>query len=130
MADQDDIAQLVQTVLHTKIIQAFHDAPEAIDRLVEAALSHEVSEHGGKPDAFSRKRMPYLEWIVGETIRSAARSAVQDVVKEREAEIRDAVRQALTAEKIVDGLIAKILGAIDQDFRVTVQFADEDRNRR
>ena len=126
MTTSSEIEALVQTTIQAKIVQAFNDAPEAIDKLVQAALNKQVNEHGGKPDSWSRSKMPYLEWLVGEEIRTVARDSVIQVIKSREGDIREAVERAISADTLVDGLIKKLLGALEQDYKVSVQFANED----
>ena len=125
MGTQDEIGLLVNASIQAKIIQAFHEAPEAIDKLVEAALGQEVNEHGHKPDGYSRNKMPYLEWLVGHTIRNVARAAVIEAVKAREADIEAAVRKAVQADDMVDALMKKILGTLGQEYKVAITFADE-----
>lgn len=122
----DEIQALVQATIQSKVIQAFNDAPEAIDLLVKAALSKEVDQYGAKPDYNSRIKMPYLEWLVGETIRRVARDAVQEAVKAREATIKEAVKKAISADAMVDGLTKKIMGTLDEEYKVNISFADEE----
>jgi len=123
--EDKEIKALVSASLHTKIIQAFNEAPEAIDMLVSAAISEEVNEHGERPDFHSKRRMPYLEWLVGETIRRIARDAVIETVENRRDEIKAAVSRAVTADSFVDGLTGKLLGTISEEWRVSITFKDE-----
>lgn len=122
---ETEIKSLVEQSMQVMIVRAFKEAPEAIDALVTAALSQEVDEFGGKPDYHSRKKMPYLEFLVGNTIRQVARAAVVEAVQSRESDIKEAVQKAVSADKIVDGCVETILGALKQDYRISVQFADE-----
>ncbi len=126
MSVEDEVEAMVKTTIQAKIVQAFRDTPEAIDKLVEAALSKNVDEHGMKPDRYGRAEMPYLEWLVGDTIRHVARGAVVETIKAREPEIREAVVRAVSSDAIVDGLMKKILGTLDQDYKINVNFLDEE----
>lgn len=121
-----DVKTLIETSLQAEIVKAFHEAPEAIDKLVMAALESPVDQWGGKPDKYSsRGTMPYLQWLVGDTIRRIARAAVIETIEKRESEIREAVQRAVSADAIVDGLMEKILGTLKQDYKINVSFADE-----
>jgi hypothetical protein len=124
----DDIKALVEATLQAKIVQAFHDAPEAIDKLVQAALGVKVNENGGRPDGYGRREMPYLEWLVGDTIRRVARGAVETAVKQREEDIRATVASRLSSDAVVDSLVKKIVGVTTDDWRINVTFADESKN--
>lgn len=121
----DDIQQLTKALIEAKVIQAFKDTPEAIDALVQAALSQSVSEHGGKPDSWSRNTMPYLTWLVGDVIRSVARTSVVTVVNERQPEIHEAIRKAVSAEALVDSVAKKMLGVLAEDWKLVINFAND-----
>jgi hypothetical protein len=123
----DDIQQLTKALIEAKVIQAFKDTPEAIDALVQAALSQPVSEYGGKPDAWSSNKMPYLTWLVGDVIRAVARDAVIATVKAREPEIHEAIRKAVSADALVDSVAQKMLGALAEDWKLVINFANEKR---
>lgn len=125
MGTQDEIGLLVSASIQARIIQAFHEAPEAIDKLVEAALGQEVNEHGHKPDSWSHNKMPYLEWLVGNTIRNIARAAVIGAVEERKADIETAVRKAVQSEDMVAALMTNILGTLGEEYKMNITFADE-----
>lgn len=122
-----DISALVKTTIETQIVQAFRDAPSVIDELVKAALGQEVNQFGGSPDRYGDKKMPYLTWLVGDTIRNVAKNAVSSAVEERKFEIQEAVKRAISADRLVDALTQKILGAVSEDYRVNIQFADEEK---
>jgi hypothetical protein len=121
----DDIKELTRTLIQTRVIQAFKDAPEAIDALVVAALSQEVNQYGGKPEGYYGTKMPYLEFLVGQTIRAVATGAVKAAVEERQAEIEAAVRRAVSADALVDSVAKKMLGTLAEDWKLQITFANE-----
>jgi hypothetical protein len=120
-----DVKAIIETTLKAEIVKALSAAPEAIEALVKAALEHPVTSYGGKPDSYSRGTMPYLDWLVGEQIRNAARAAVQDVVKANEAAIHEAVRKRMSSDTIVDEFARHLVKLANDDWRVTVQFEAE-----
>ncbi len=124
MSTTDEMKDLVQTAIQVKIVQAFNDAPEAIDMLVKAALSKEVNEYGSQPE-YRDKKFTYLEYLVGDIIRRVAKESVTEAVKKRESEIKLAVQKAISADDLVTALTKAILGAVNEDYRVNINFASE-----
>lgn len=125
MTDQTvalNIGELVKADLQAKIIQAFHDTPEAIDKLVKAALEVEVNEYGGKPDNWRDTKMPYLEWLAQSTIQQIARKAVIDYFEENEPAIRARIHERLASDEISDALTKALLGISREGWRMSVDF--------
>lgn len=127
--NEDTIKSLVETTLQTQIVKAFHEAPEAIDKLVLAALSQEVNEYGGKPDYHSRDKMPYLQYLVGDTIRGIAHQSVKTTIEERKGEIEEVVRSKIKSEDLVNAFMEKLLGVLNEDWRVKINFANEKESK-
>ena len=108
-------------------MKALNAAPEAIEKLVKAALSKPVDKDG-KFDGWGDK-MPYLDYLVGNEIRDAARMAVRTVVKEQTPTIEAEVRKGLTSESVVAAVTKAIIGVADQDWKIDVRFEAEDKRR-
>lgn len=121
----DNINAIIETTLKAEIIKALNAAPEAIEKLVKAALELPVNEHGSKPDQWTRTTMPYLDWLVGDEIRRAARMAVQEVVKANEPEIHAAVKRRMSADTIVDAFAKHLVKTADEDWKIEVKFEAE-----
>ncbi len=115
-----DIETILKTTIQTKVIEAFNQTPEMIEKLVTAALSKEVSEHGGPPSRYDRTSMPYMDWLVGEEIRQAVHQAVKEYIathKPQIAERVESVMQNTEFGKEVGTTISKILS---EEWRWTV----------
>lgn len=125
--DQDQIKTLVQTQIETQIIQAFRDAPEAIDELVKAALSKGVTEHGGQPRYSSDIKLSYLEWLVGETIRRVARETINEVVEERRPQIEAAIRKSITEGEFANEATSALMRMLngEESWRCTINIQEE-----
>ena len=121
----DTLEVVVKTLIETQVIKALNEAPEAIDKLVKAALAKPVDQHGDSKGFHANT--PYLEWLVGEEIRRAARSAVQKVVQEHAATIEAHVRTNLSSEAIASAITQAVLGAAAQDWQINVAFAKRER---
>lgn len=120
-----DIEKLVQASIQTKIIEAFNDTPEVIEMLVASALSKEVNEDGRRPDAYGDKKMPYLEFLVGEQIRRCAQNVVKEYI-ETEAnreKIKSAVDHALKSTTFSAGITEAITEIMTKSYRWNIDLA-------
>lgn len=128
-----ELDMMVKTLIETQVIQALNSAPEAIDKLVKAALAKPVDRNGNEEGSrsysgYSGNTMPYLEWMVGNEIRSAARVAAAKVIQERMPSIEDEVRKGLSSESIVAAITKSLIGTAEQEWRINVVFeADKTR---
>lgn len=126
------IEATIKTLLETQIIQALNSAPDAIEKMVKAALSKPV-DSSGNVEGTSNYRgyggtMPYLDWMVGNEIRDAARSAAKKVIQEQMPDIEAEVRRGLSSESIVAAITKSLVGTAEQEWRINVSFeAEKDR---
>lgn len=91
-----NIEAMLKTAIQTKVIEAFNTTPQMVEKLVQAAFSKEVSEHGGpRSDSYRAVNMPWIDWLVGEEIRNAAKEAVRDYIASHKDEIRSKVDEAM-----------------------------------
>ncbi len=125
----DNIKALIETTLKAEIAKALNQAPEAIEKLVQAALSQpvysngEIESRGYSPG----NKMPYLDWLVGSEIRRATEGAVRDAVAACEPSIKAEVAKRLNAENVVDAFTEQILGTVKEDWRLNVNFTQRER---
>jgi hypothetical protein len=107
-----DIEAILKATIQAKVIEAFNTAPDVVEKLVEAALSKEVDQHGNKPD-YTSKKMPYMEWLVGNEIRNAVCACVREYVEQNGDEIRARVKLAMESSDFIKPMadtIAEVLG--------------------
>lgn len=124
----DNIKAIIETTLKAEIVKALNSAPDAIEKLVTAAISAEVGATSGRSNTeFYEKKVPYLDYLIGNEIRSAAREAVMQVFKENRERIHEAVRARFSAEHIVDGFASALIKASEQEWRINVSFEGEER---
>ena len=127
MTAPPDINAMIKATIEAQVVQALNSMPEAIEKLVKAAMSKEV-DATGKFDSYSSNKMPYLDWMVGNEIRDAARDAVRRIMKEYAPRIEAEVRKGLTSDTVVAAVTKSFIQAADQDWRINVKFeADESR---
>jgi hypothetical protein len=115
----NDIEALLKATIQTKVVEAFNSAPDVVEKLVEAALSKEVSENGGKPDYHSKK-MPYMEWLVGNEIRNAVCACVREYVQQHGDEIRQRVKSAMESSDFVKPMAEAVGEVLSQSYNWTV----------
>ncbi len=131
--DNGTLETTIKTLLEAQIIQALNSAPEAIEKLVKAALSKNVDASGnfeGSHHYSSYKgTMPYLDWMVGNEIRDAARRAASKVIQERMPDIEAEVRKGLSSESIVAAVTKSLVGTAEQEWRINVSFEAEKERR-
>lgn len=116
-----DINTMVKTMIEAEIVKALNSAPDAVEKLVKAALSKPVDENG-KVDGWGNK-MPYLDYLVGNEIRNAATAAVRTVVAEQAPKIEAMVRAGLTSDSVVAAVTNSFVKAAENDWRIIVNFA-------
>lgn len=117
----ENIETLVKGIIETQVITALNNAPEAVEKLVKAALSKPVDSLG-KFDGYGTK-MPYLDWLVGDEIRRAAEAAVRKIVNESSGMIEQKVREGLTQDTIVSAIVKSFVGVAESSWKINVSFA-------
>lgn len=123
MSTLDDMQAMVKTIIETQVIKALNEAPEAIEKLVKAALAQPVDQNGDAKGYGTK--MPYLDWLVGEEIRAGARVATRKVITEHAATIESAVRGSLAQDDVAKAITRAVVGAADREWSIRVSFANE-----
>ena len=116
----NDIEEILKAAIQTKVVEAFNQTPEMIDKLVEAAISKEVNEHGGKPASYGDKRMPYMEWLVGEEIRKAIAESVREYVNQNSDLIRERVAKSISNAEFGNSLAETLTKILSDEWRWSV----------
>jgi hypothetical protein len=123
--DSKTVETTIKTLIETQIIQALNNAPEAVEKMVKAAMSEPVDPRSGKNDGYSSHRVPYLEYMVGNEIRSAATEAARKVIQEKMPDIEAEVRKGLSSESLVAAVTKSLIGVAEQEWRISVKFEGE-----
>lgn len=125
MASNDEIEALVKGMIQTQIIQVLNNAPDVVEKLVASALSKPVDSLTGSVDGRYGSRVPYLDYIVGESIRVAARIAVEKVIQEQVPVIEAQVRAGLNSDSVTAAVVKSFVDAAAQSWRINVKFEAE-----
>ncbi|SFM24559.1 hypothetical protein SAMN03159423_0209 [Bradyrhizobium sp. NFR13] len=116
----DNISDVVKAAIQTQILAAFNQGPDLIEKLVEAALKEPV-----KDGPYSYNSKPYLDHLVGNCVRDAAREAVTEVFSIHKDAIRAAVRERFSADTIVNSFADALIKASGEEWRINVNFEAE-----
>ena len=120
-----EIEALIKTTIQTKNIEAFNTAPEAIEKMVQAALSKEVNQNGSEPRSYSDQKMPWLDYAVGNEIRSATQECIRRYVGEHKDVLDQMVRKAIEKGDFA-GPISKFFDqALTKDWNWTFEIKAE-----
>jgi hypothetical protein len=116
----NDIEALLKATIQTKVIEAFNSTPEMVEKLVAAALSKEVNEHGQKPGGYGDKKMPYMEWLVGDEIRKAVCKCVHEYVQSHEEEIKERVQAAMVSSDFMKPVAEVMADVLSKSYNWTI----------
>ena len=117
----DNIKAIIETTLKAEIVKALNSAPDAIEKLVTAAISQPVDSHTGSTGGYGSK-VPYLDFLVGDEIRRAARDAVHEVFAAKADLVKEAVKRKFSADDMVEAFAKAVINASAQDWKITVKF--------
>jgi len=125
-----DIEAILRATIQAKVVEAFNTTPEMIDKLVQAAFAQEVDRFGMKPDRYlsDREKMPYMDWLVGEEIRKAAREAVQEYMAAHRDEVKAKVAKAIESGDFGNQIGAKVAEAMADEYRWSFQIERRERD--
>ena len=116
----NDIEALLKATIQAKVVEAFNSAPEVVEKLVTAALSKEVNEHGGKPDHYDKKKMPYMDWLVGDEIRKAVAACVHEYVEQHNDVIRQRVKAAMESAEFTKPMVDALADVLSKSYNWSV----------
>lgn len=124
-----DTKAIIEASLKAEIIKAFNNAPEAIDKMLSAILNKECYENGsfekGSYTPYDAKKLPYIDWLVGQEVRRVAELAVREIVADNKDKIRASVAQRMSADDLVDAFAKHLIQSADQNWRINVKFAPD-----
>lgn len=125
----DNIKAIIETTLKAEVVKALNNAPDAIEKLVTAAINHQVDKHSGSTQSgYYGDKVPYLDYLIGEEIRRAACDAVKEVFASQKDAVKAAIKARFSAEDIVNSFADALVKVGSEDWRITVKFeGDKDR---
>lgn len=122
----DNIKAIIETTLKAEIVKALNNAPDAIEKLVTAAISQQVDKHSGSADrGYYGDKVSYLDFLIGDEIRSAARDAVKEVFAAQKELVKAKIKERFSADDIVTSFATALVNASQQDWNIKVSFEGE-----
>jgi hypothetical protein len=115
-----DIEALLKQTIQIKVVEAFNETPEMVEKLVQAALSKEVDQDGRSPSGYGSKSMPYMEWLVGEEIRRAVQVCLKEYIAEHNEELKEKVDAAIKSSDFSTTLSNTLSRILSDEWRWNV----------
>ena len=121
-----EIEKMVKTSIELKILEAFKETPDLVDDLVKSALGMEVNDFGGKPNGYHEAKMPFLSWLVQDSIQKIASQAVRDQCETLEPLIKNQVQQKIATSDFADALTDAITKNIKNGYNINIAFTPQE----
>lgn len=121
-----EIEKMVKTSIELKILEAFKETPDLVDDLVKSALGMEVNDFGGKPTGYHEAKMPFLSWLVQDSIQKIAGQAVRDHCETLEPLIKNQVQQKIATSDFADALTDAITKNIKNGYNINIAFTPQE----
>jgi len=126
MSNNPELDLQIKTLIQTQIIAALKSGPDLIEELVKAALEKPVDPSTGRQDQWGHGKTPYIDWLVGETIRDYSRGAVLKIMQDEiRPVIEEAIRKRLTDVEVAKAISTALVGTFQEDWRITIKFGAE-----
>lgn len=114
------INEIVKAEITTQVMKAMSGSDELIRKIVSGALALKVDEKGN-PSCYS-SAVPFLDRVLQDTIRDAAKSAIQEYVKSAEGQIKKAIEAEMkkNTKSLVQAFTRTILETTGSSYRLNV----------
>jgi len=102
------VAEIVKAEVAAKVATALKGEAAIVEKIVEAALTMRV-DRKGEPSRFS-DAVPYIEHIMVESIKEAAKTAMKRYIEENSTKIQAEVERQL--KKSTNALVSAFMGSV------------------
>lgn len=123
----DDIKEITETIIKTRILEAFNNSHDLIEKLIEAKLKDPVDQFGRpyESSSFGSRKMPYLDYLIGKEISNAISDAVQSYFRDHYQEIKKSIHEKINQGEVAKKLTDKLVSVCSEDWRVSVEIKNE-----
>lgn len=115
---KDVIEPIIQAQVTKAVMEALGGYRPIIEECVSQALNVKVDSNGNKPSYSSSHDIPWIQWLVRDTIRTATKKAVVEMLQQHQDAIKASIEKQMRdpksgfAKGLVDGLVKGISGDI------------------
>ncbi len=122
-----DFAGMAREAIAAKLTEAMIGADDAIIKIVAAAMSQKVDEHGNVGRSSYDNKTPFAEWLAGDLIRQATKEVVAAKVAALRPAIAAQVEKALTknTKSIAASLADSFISRATAGYGVTIYLTAE-----
>lgn len=123
---QDVIQPIIQANISAAITQAMGDRTGVVNKVIEQILNVRV-DGDGKIDTYSSNRsMSWVDWAVGNALRTAAKEAINQAIAEQQDVIKQHIATQLQRKnsplikQLVEGMMTGVFDASKCNYRLNV----------
>lgn len=109
---KDIINPIIQAHVNEAVIRALDGPQQLVTRAIAGVLQTNVDSEG-KPSSYGSSR-PWIDWVIGDCIKRAARAAIEEFVATQKDRIKDELVAQLSTKNspLVKQLVEQMAGAI------------------
>lgn len=127
---QEFIASKVQEVVKSAIVGALGDPEELVRQAIGDVLNARVDKENGKlSDRGDYYTMPFIDWLVIDTVKRTTKECIEEAVRENRDEFKAAVLHQLRTKKyqnkVAEAFCAAILASAESDWKTPISISLE-----
>ena len=122
-----DFQQMAREAIAGKLVEALTGADDVVGKIVVAAMSQKVSQHGTHSDYDYENKTPFIEWMAQDLIRGAALEALRTKVEAMKPVIVAAIEKQIKkdtksiAKALAEGFVSNAKSAHTFSFKVEMK---------
>ena len=127
---QEFIASKVQEVVKSAIVGALGDPEELVRQAIGDVLNARVDKESGKvSDKGDWYTMPFIDWLVMDTVKTTVKECVQEAIRENRDEFKAAVLRQLRSKKnqnkVAEAFCETILSSAESGWKMPISISLE-----
>lgn len=111
------IKPIIEKHIKAAITEAMGGSEKLIDMAIDKILNSKVTSDGKVSQYSSENRIPLLEWVLTDQIRSAVQTVVIEEIKKASTSIRDSIIKKLRSDKgsnmMADALLSCFMNTLE-----------------
>lgn len=121
--NEDMVKPILEKQIQAAIMANIGNPEQLIEKVVAVALSKKVSENGNVSSYSSENRYDYLDVLVGQTIREAAKVALKEWLAVNQDLLKSAVTKELNKPARLKSIVGAFADAAENSFKCDWRFS-------